>query len=824
MRFVISPFLVVLALALAPSSVAAQLSVGPEIFLGDDTPRPANYIKTPEIAFNGSQFLLVWIEAPNSLRPSHLMASRIMTDGTARDPEGLRLATTTSVFVEPFGDMRVTGGSGGFIVRSSSGTQHVADDGTITPVTGLGAGALVGHGAGYLVFEPSGARRLDASGATVASYPLPRGFMPSAAVANGDVILLYDDTFVLRVDALTVTALDADTIALGGTSPVAVDIGASGFVLAWGENTIEAAIIPTSGPVGAPITLVADRTTLLSDPPRLSGAEGEALLVYTDWDADAPTPADTVLGVRLLGDGTVLDSAPVALETRALGAVGTAAAGTSTAHTIATAGRLGADSHQSLLRLPVGGASTPLTSLPLRAASHDVAVVAAGDGAFAVTWGEDRGGMQTRRDAMLQRFAPDGASIDSDPLVLEATPLDEGYGVFTVFDGSVFRSFWESSPNGLAPGDTPTEFHATSFDGRGTISPATDLMVDGGLGFRAAVVGDRTLLSWVTIDGTRGQINAAWVAGDWTISADRFDLSGLIVEAVTDDVQAYLSAWPLRDGELLEASLDIGTTNPVSSHVVALAQRDGRVLALMHEPSMGTVAFAPGAAINLVAAEEDPPPVVRSPTGMALVHDGSSFVAFWTSGTDAAAAIMAMRLRADGVPLDPAPTQVVAADGALELETTGAASLGNGRTLLVFNRGDVFLGRNSMIWIESELSPQGTSCDGDAECGSGYCVDGVCCESACRRDDADRCAVCAAALGASADGLCEAAPGSMCIPDAGTDAGTDAAPGDAGPDGSVGGPGGGGGGCSASSPTGSAAFFGLLVLLFVARRWSSHPS
>ncbi len=61
----------------------------------------------------------------------------------------------------------------------------------------------------------------------------------------------------------------------------------------------------------------------------------------------------------------------------------------------------------------------------------------------------------------------------------------------------------------------------------------------------------------------------------------------------------------------------------------------------------------------------------------------------------------------------------------------------------------------------------GVACGDDSGCDSGFCVDGVCCDSACGASASD-CQVCAAALGAAADGVCTiASPGIVCRASAG---------------------------------------------------------
>ncbi|WP_433932686.1 Kelch repeat-containing protein [Sorangium cellulosum] len=57
-----------------------------------------------------------------------------------------------------------------------------------------------------------------------------------------------------------------------------------------------------------------------------------------------------------------------------------------------------------------------------------------------------------------------------------------------------------------------------------------------------------------------------------------------------------------------------------------------------------------------------------------------------------------------------------------------------------------------------ERSQPGTGCDTDSDCGSGFCADSVCCDAAC----AGPCDACAAAAGASQDGVCTPLTGVAC--------------------------------------------------------------
>lgn len=56
----------------------------------------------------------------------------------------------------------------------------------------------------------------------------------------------------------------------------------------------------------------------------------------------------------------------------------------------------------------------------------------------------------------------------------------------------------------------------------------------------------------------------------------------------------------------------------------------------------------------------------------------------------------------------------------------------------------------------------GTVCEEDAQCGSGFCVDGVCCDTRCGDGRVD-CRACSVAAGAAADGVCGvASEGTLC--------------------------------------------------------------
>ncbi|WP_437323239.1 hypothetical protein [Sorangium sp. So ce381] len=57
-----------------------------------------------------------------------------------------------------------------------------------------------------------------------------------------------------------------------------------------------------------------------------------------------------------------------------------------------------------------------------------------------------------------------------------------------------------------------------------------------------------------------------------------------------------------------------------------------------------------------------------------------------------------------------------------------------------------------------ERSALGEACDTDSDCGSGFCADSVCCDAAC----AGPCDACAAASGASQDGVCTPLTGVAC--------------------------------------------------------------
>ncbi|MCB9616638.1 MAG: hypothetical protein H6722_29735 [Sandaracinus sp.] len=60
------------------------------------------------------------------------------------------------------------------------------------------------------------------------------------------------------------------------------------------------------------------------------------------------------------------------------------------------------------------------------------------------------------------------------------------------------------------------------------------------------------------------------------------------------------------------------------------------------------------------------------------------------------------------------------------------------------------------------LSSDGTECDVDTSCASGFCVDGVCCNSPCGAGSDDDCEACSVAAGGAHDGVCGSTTGNAC--------------------------------------------------------------
>jgi hypothetical protein len=78
------------------------------------------------------------------------------------------------------------------------------------------------------------------------------------------------------------------------------------------------------------------------------------------------------------------------------------------------------------------------------------------------------------------------------------------------------------------------------------------------------------------------------------------------------------------------------------------------------------------------------------------------------------------------------------------------ASLEDGRVLETGGK----LEEGIASWSSTELytPPNGAPCTDASVCPSGHCVDGVCCDTACNES---ACEVCAVAVGAAFDGVCE---------------------------------------------------------------------
>jgi MYXO-CTERM domain-containing protein len=538
------------------------------------TTAPGSQNTPAEVAFNGTDWLVVWSDTRNG---SEIYAARVASDGTVRDPNGIGVAVGSPVSL---GSSVASNGNGFIVTWHAGGLQAAIVDanGTVARRFTIQSGSV---GDSRVAFN--GTHYLVAYSETVSStsYLRARRLTP-AGDAVGDVIeigtpaspaarKLASDGSDWLVTYRSAAGLDYRIIESDGS------LGASGSLagswlsasLTWSASSYLVSGVRDSALVLASIDATGGllRSESILDPPvavsEIVHGGGNAFVAFLPQ----PTTDHGVVGSRVDSTLALLDGPPKLLSVNGNTEFDVRSAGGASGYLAVWRdyrnGNYETPVHARLLDpggQPLGPSSFALTA----DASHQPDVASDGEGYLAV-WrtelAEVRGTRVSASGAVLDNpsvFVANGgvptvASNGSDYYV---TWLDSGlYGARVLADGSVGARELLSLPVSGQPAIAWNGAHylvvwseqgvkAKRVDGVGTVLDATaiDIAPVGAGGPRVASDGTSWFVVWQTQNGIRG----ARVARNGAVQ----DAGGIAVDDgltgnpfVTWTGESYLIAW-----------------------------------------------------------------------------------------------------------------------------------------------------------------------------------------------------------------------------------------------------------------------------------------
>jgi hypothetical protein len=739
------------------------------------------FASNPSVAFDGTNYLVVWSEDRDfaSFEVS-VMAVRVRaTDGAILDPGGIVVADTTSSS-PPAPDVAFDG-SRFLVVWNTANNLYfrgVGVDGTVlgsgptalSTATGTQSDVHIACGAGSCIAAWNDGRtspastiaaRIDGATGTVLD---PLGVI--LAPASGDVEITHSGSEYLvawanatgvratRVNATTGAPIDTTPIAVftGTTSSLALAYTSGTYMMSWqsSTNALGARVRASDGVVldTTPITLSPSTATELRH--HVTAVDAGFLGA---WDVSNGTDSDVRGAIVRSSDGSLVDPSGL-LIAGGTGSQQDVALSTGTGQVLAvwvTSGALWAQRIGTADHLPMGSPFRVSTVV-----NQQVGPAAASDGTdHFVVWRDSRSGGAVYG----ARVRDDGSAIDAPAFRISdaaAVPGDlaVGYGAgqylvvwadqrgsssalygarVRASDGSVVdaTSFLVFAAAGTEAGPSVafdgTNFLVTWDDSRGTplmvsVRPS-DATVINPLGAPLASISAR----YPSIACHPSLCVAAWVTSS-SVRAVRISAG-----TVLDTTPASLGGSTTRPSVASDGTNFGVAWRSTSTEIGARIVRADGTLGLASSATAGSM--------------------VSSAMGY---RDGAYVVPWVLVGR-----VGVTQLRSDGSVSSISSVSTPTVTTSIVAVSTSATG-----TLIAYDwpdtRSPAFGGWRVRLRAIDTGRALGSACTFSSECGSNFCVDGVCCNTACAGGTTD-CQACSVAAGAAADGTCSiAAAGSVC--------------------------------------------------------------
>lgn len=730
--------------------------------------------RRPAVAFNGTDFLVVW-EDDRRGRGVDIYAARISRLGVLRDPSGLVVSAAPGDQREPavasdgrdylvvWRDARngSTTDTDIYAARVTASGRLLDPDGNplCTAVHSQGAPSVAFDGIRHLVVWEDARRgtSLDIYGARIDPgtglvFPTDVGGF-SVAVAPGDqrtpsvacsrtqclVAFIGDrggdgDLFASRVTAAG-TVLDRDglAIATGAGAPAAPAVASdgSGFLVTWldigddNETRIRAARVEHNGDVllenSAVQSVASDFVRWLGTAAAFGGTD--FLVVWNDQRQGA----SYIAGLRM---ETGTSSAPTSVDGRmfslARSVVRPVVASDGTTYLLVWADLRARTDYDLLgVRVSMGGSVLDPSGIVITDAPGDqlAPAVASNGTEYLVVWQDMR---RDERDPDIRgaRLTASGTVRDPSGIAIAVAPGVQQAPAVTS-DGRGYLVVWQ---------DCRTMDNG-NYDVYGAhVDPQGDVREHGGRGISTAPGdqlvptvgsdGSEYLVLWQdSRNGTDFDVYGARVGSTGVLDRDGFAMvvapGDQLAPTVASDGAGYFVAWSdLRSG----VGSDVYGTRMVTPGI---------------RPA--NVVLAGGAGDQVQPA---------------VAFDGIRFLLVWTDVRNSPSFEL-YGTRIDGTGARVEPWDVMVSSGAY-VQSPRLSSNGAGQFFILYQNLP-FDDRLRPWYAESARffgGPAGTPCVSGDTCDSGLCIDGVCCNTFCGGGDLTDCQACSVRAGAAIDGVC----------------------------------------------------------------------
>ncbi len=376
------------------------------------------------VTWDGVQWIVSWTP-PSFLSPDALRMARVSTSGILLDPGGVAVSPSAEAEVD---EVRLAGGPTG-------GVQAIWTD------------RRAGGAFPQDVYTASYDVALTVGDEHVVSVGAPRQTAPAVASGAGIQLVVFKsersgDQRILgqRVDAEG-EAIDAEPFELGLPtgllSAPSVAFNGSLFLVVWQqEGTILGRRVAPDGTVleAAPFPVMA---ASVLEPPSVAAVDETFLVVAVD--APGSPQFQYVLGMRVAGDGTLLDGSPLSIGTSFAHAPSVAAFGDR--WLVAYQRNFSHDDPKANIRGRIlaadGSMLTPDFIVHANFGSAELTPsVAASDSVGLITWVDPRNGL-SELDLYGRRILPDGTMLDPGGFGI-LIAADEQIAPATVWTGNRF--------------------------------------------------------------------------------------------------------------------------------------------------------------------------------------------------------------------------------------------------------------------------------------------------------------------------------------------------------------------------------------------------
>ena len=605
------------------------------------TSSPADYHPPVEMAFNGSDWLVVWPDRRNNLS-SELFAARIAPDGSVRDPNGIPVAVASAGVTSVTSD-----GSGFLVVSQDLGVRATLVDATGTVVRqftvreGASEGSGAFNGTHYLVAYgetvPS-AVHLRAERLTPTGDPVG-GVIDLGVATGGGAVAASDGTDWLiaysAASGLAWRVVRADG-SLGPSGSFSAAHGA--FSLSWGGSaywlTARAGLPLTLVRIGAQGELLGSARHDVEVSPTSAVVHGGGTPFVAYQESVGFTP---VFGSRLTSELALIDDPPVVLSASAN--------------------------------------------------SHNDVRAANGAGGYLTVFTDSRDTPRTNY-VHARRVGADGVPADSRGF--RVSP-ESGQDADVAFGANAYLVAWQASPSGEIRGtrlsasgvmlDEPNGFRiARSGSSPAVASNGTDYYVTWQSdGLRGARVLSSGLLSGSSVTFSERSVDAPAIASNGSRYLIAWSELGRVKAKRTDDNGTILDATAI---DIVREWVGAGRTQVAS---------DGRDWFVVWEASNGVG----GARIAANGTVSDASSLVIDSAATAgsgsVAWTGEAYLVAWSRQDLNVGTILGQRFSACGGVLDSTPFTISAGGPLVFSDSIDLAGDDQGSALVTYTRADADL-------------------------------------------------------------------------------------------------------------------------------------